>query len=103
MLINITRKKVDSILAMIAQVNGNTNATIELDNGIYQIGHFSFDNELPVNLDIDEKYPNLDNIGSYGVCDNYNQVLEKCPEIKESQKRAFIMSLTEIKRSNQSP
>jgi hypothetical protein len=103
MLVNITRKKLDPMLEMIAKINGNSNSTIELYNGVYQIGHFNFENELSVQLDSNSQYPNLGTIGSYGVCDNYNQILEQCPEINDSQERAFIISLTEIKRATQSP
>ncbi len=89
MLIQLTAKVVDPIAQLIAQVNGNSSDTIELEAGVYQIGHFNFENELPVDLSFDEQYPDL-SCGSYGVCDHYGQIFAKMPELLDSQERAFI-------------
>lgn len=102
MLIQLTAKVIDPIAQLIAEVNGNSSDTIELEAGVYQIGHFNFENELPVNLSFDEKYPDL-SCGSYGVCDHYGQIFAKIPELLNSQERAFIVSVTEIVAKDQSP
>ena len=46
-------------------------------------------------------YPILSNeIWNYGVCDDYQQLLSKCPEIVESD-RQFLITLFEVNREDQ--
>lgn len=40
-------------------------------------------------------------IWNYGVCDNYQQLLDKCPEIVNSNERQFIVTLFQVDRDDQ--
>ena len=83
---------------MIAELNKNMNHEIKIEKGIYELGHFNL--EYSIN-DKTESYPELDNFNCYGVCDNYKQILEQCPELTQS-KRNFVISITKIEKKNQS-
>ena len=48
-------------------------------------------------------YPEFENIGSYGVCDHLQQILDKCPELQQSTDRHFVVTLTPVVKANQSP
>ena len=66
--------------------------------GVQQIGGFGSSASYPQY----EHYPDFEEyFGPYGVCDNYQQIIEKCPEISESQDREFMITLTEIKKSDE--
>ena len=81
---------------MIAELNKNMNHEIKIEKGIYELGHFNL--EYSIN-DKTESYPELDNFNCYGVCDNYKQILEQCPELTQS-KRNFVISITKIEKKN---
>lgn len=86
----------DPILGMIGQANGNNFIPEVLEEGVILIPHFSGGHYLQGYKDwIDDL-----SINEYGVCDNYMQILEKCPEIQDP-KRQFIITLTPVKRKNQ--
>ena len=95
------------ILNMIAKVNSNITETIRHQTGIYQIGHWNSEHmftekiinswDMPDLLDENEEY-----ISSYGVCDNYQQLLSKCPML-EKNPRKFAIFMVSIKKENQSP
>jgi hypothetical protein len=105
--------QVDEITRMLMEVisNGNSNQR-KIQTGIYQINHFNADHFLDSSDWINN--PVLGNIthygknnehsfgdfNCYGVCDSFEQVLEKCPEIVESN-RQFIITLTPIVKSQQ--
>lgn len=79
----------------------NQNRFTLLKNGIHEINHFNLDILIPVNLDFDEKYPDLGEFYSYGVCDHFSQILEQCPILESSKERAFVVSVTEINKSEE--
>lgn len=88
------------ILDVIAQVNGNKTEVIHHQTGIYEIGHFNFGHFC---LETIERYPEFDTgFDCYGVCDNYEQILEHCPEIVMDKDRKFVISITSILKKNQS-
>jgi len=95
----------DPILAMIAVINGNSTETVEMQPGIYQIGHFGSSDFPGPGW---ERYPEFDPLQSgayrseYGVCDNIEQVLALFPEL-EAPGREFMVTLTEVRRENQEP
>ena len=68
-----------------------------IEQGIYEIDHFNSDHLLDDKWEI---YPELPNINSYGVCDNYEQVLEAEPVLKESD-RKYVLFVTEVAKKNQ--
>jgi len=99
-------KGIFSILSLIADVHEGPAQPERLDKGIYRIGHFGSSDWLPEF----EPYPVLDfeaskpweEISSYGVCDSYEQILEKCPGIVTSS-RQFLITITPIVKALQPP
>lgn len=85
----------DPVLSLIAKINGLPEEVIELQEGIYQVGHFGSSNFLEGY----NQYPYLP-IGAYGVCDNVDQLLEKCPELT-APGRNFIVAITPVHRDKQ--
>jgi hypothetical protein len=90
----------DPITDMISKMNGNDIGPKKLCQGVYLIGHFSLDNMIKPKPEFDKRYPDLNGFNSYGVCDNYNQVLSECHLLVESD-RKFVMSVTPILKSKQ--
>lgn len=90
----------DTIANLVASISGvDTDVTI-LHEGVYQIGHFNFNRMLPFEH---EQCPELDILNSYGVCDSYEQILDIEPQLKESEDRFFVISVTPIEKSKQPP
>lgn len=98
----------DPILAMIAVINGNSTETVEMQPGVYQIGHFGSSAFPGRGWD---SYPCFADItvgdtrecrDPYGVCDSIEQVLALYPEL-EAPGRGFMVTLTEVRRENQEP
>ena len=86
----------DPILTMLAELMGNTTPTLEIQKGVYEITHFGASSFLR-NYD---HYPNT-SVGSYGVCDNIDQLIEQCPELSDPN-RQFVVTLTPVVKANQS-
>jgi len=87
----------DPISEMIGQLNGNDFTPEVLKEGIILISHFN------VNLYLENYKKGIGNnlsINEYGVCDNYMQILEQCPELNDTD-RTFLITLTPVKRENQ--
>ena len=84
------------IANIIAIANGNSTDVIRHEIGVYEIGHFSFDQIINTIV----KWPDLENFNCYGVCDNYQQVLKKCEELKNPQ-RNFVVSITPVEKNKQ--
>jgi hypothetical protein len=87
----------DPILAVIASINGNSGVTKELRPGVYEIGHFG-DSSFMAGYD---KHPET-SVGSYGVCDDVEQLLSACPEL-EAPGRKFVVTVTPVYKEAQSP
>jgi hypothetical protein len=70
-----------------------------IQEGIYKVHHFGSSN-FPHGY---ESYPDFANedFNAYGVCDNVEQLLEACPELRGSD-RKFTVMLTPIVKSEQS-
>ena len=86
------------ILDLIVEMEGNDPNPIKLETGVYEIGHFSLDSICSVNF---FEYPQFENIRSYGVCDDYKQVIEKAGAELSDESRRFVMSVTPVKKANQ--
>ena len=96
---------IDPVLAFILGNIGHGRTRTKLAVGVYEIGHFSFDHELGVQLELAQLYPDLVDpnndehyFGCYGVCDNWEQVLEKCPLIRDDPNRQFVMAVTRLRK-----
>jgi hypothetical protein len=87
------------MLAIIATMNGNDPDPKRLQQGVYQIGHFGMSG--PGGMELYNEWPDLKGLCCYGVCDNVEQILKACPELKKSQTRSFMITLTPVKRANQ--
>lgn len=68
-----------------------------IQQGIYEIGHYGCSDFLS---NYDEYSQNL-SINCYGVCDDYNQILEQCPELNDVN-REFTITITPVLKSEQS-
>lgn len=79
----------------------------ELELGVYQLA----DHNIPD--DLDEEYHQFirwtiedlqegRHFSEYGVCDNYHQVLEKYPFLKEDSKQ-YVVTVCSVKKCHQSP
>lgn len=88
----------DPISIIIGQVNGNEFFPHYLDEGVVLRPDFGSSVFLPDY----EHYPENLSIGEYGVCDNYMQILDQCPELQDPN-RIFLITLTPIKKEKQSP
>ncbi len=94
----------DEIAVFIAHMSGRDEQPSRVIDGVYLIGHFGGSHVMQGY----EHYPNLEDgngeyFGSYGVCDNYSQILDKCPELLGSSDREFTITLTEIRRDSEPP
>lgn len=85
----------DPILAMIAHVSGRPSGVRRLAEGVYEIGHFGSSHFLRGYDDSPEI-----TINSYGVCDNYEQIIEQCPELDDPN-RQFVITLTGIRKADE--
>lgn len=74
---------------------------VRLSQGVYEIKHFNFDHEIGLR-GYDNKYPELTGIGCYGVCDDWQQVVQQCAELQPERPGLYVMSVTPIRKSEQS-
>jgi len=83
----------DPLLMMI----GGSRMSGKLADGIYQISHFGCTGYPSSDYD---QYPEIGAIHCYGVCDHYQQILDKCPLLISSN-RKFLITVTKIEKSNE--
>jgi hypothetical protein len=101
MLVNVTLQDdgLDPIYKMISEGMGNTNEITLLETGVYETGHFSFEylfeEECETWFNLDDSYDN------HGVCDNYQQILDKFPVLVESKVK-YCICITPIEKKKQS-
>lgn len=75
-----------------------------IGQGIYEISHFNFNMHLPRGIDphaeiIPWGYPHY--ISTSGVCDNFEQILSKCPFLATAKDRYFVISLSKVTKADQ--
>jgi len=87
------------ILDLLAAAGGRTDPPRELLTGVYEIGHFGSSDFL---ADAYERYPDV-SVGPYGVCDTVRQLLDACPELEKDPQREFVVTVTPIRRADESP
>lgn len=94
----------DPILGMVAQVN-KRGASERITQGIYEIGHFGSSHWLP-NFEhwpqLPDKFDRISPLGCFGVCDNVEQIIARCPELVTSP-RQFLITVHRVVRSEQEP
>ena len=102
MLINEPRvlNKLDNpILAVLASLESGQER--HLETGVYEVNHYG----CSPFIDGYEEYADLINkdgdwFNSYGVCDNYQQIFNQCPMLKESNRKFFI-TIKLVKKQDQ--
>lgn len=84
----------DTMLQVIALLNGNSPETKRLQQGVYQIGHFGGGRPSPGY----EEWPSTYDLGiaPYGVCDGIENILARAPELVTSE-RQFYITLTSVR------
>lgn len=87
------------ILMMIASASGRPLGAHRIRDGVYEIGHFG-SSHWPLGYEDHPRFSDT-NFGCYGVCDNVEQILAACPEIETSESRAFVITLTTIRRADE--
>ena len=91
-----------TITNLIARTNGNSIETIKIQDGIYEIGHFNF-NHVISNIKDEYTTPLDSDFCFYGICDDHKQILEQCSELENDPNRKFVISMTPVEKSKQSP
>ena len=89
-------KNKDPILDILSKAVGESTEVIIHATGIYEISHFNAHRLLPEY----DALPDL-HIAAYGVCDNYTQVLEQCPELVGNVYRKFVLVVTKVTKQSQ--
>lgn len=97
--------------AKILRILHGENKPVRLSQGVYEISHFSFGYEIGLgSADTDNTYPLLHHtggpdeyLGCYGVCDNWQQVVQQCAELQPGHSGLYAMSVTPIRKSEQPP
>lgn len=103
MLISAPLRAYDYTGSLVAMLNKNSTAIKQIQMGIYEIGHFSFEYSLSFELTTEQTYPQFgDARNCYGVCDNHQQILKLFPELEQDPDRKFAVSLTPVVKANQS-
>ena len=107
MLTRVTFTRPDPILEMIAKINNRSANATEIIPGIYEIGHWNpemivqekiIDADIVSDLDTADEWG--DRFESYGVCDNYKQILRKFSQLKDPNKQ-FVIFLVRIVKKDQ--
>lgn len=109
----------DPIMAVFDLMNNGKDSDNKLlEYGVYEVAYGNLGNVLKdmcrniQGLTFNEwpdlpKEPLIDNFDTYfhcyGVCDNYQQIFAKCPKIKDSTNRYFLVSIMPVRKEDQSP
>lgn len=94
--IGVSDPSIERVLTAIGQGGKPT----ELEPGIYLTNSFSFGHNI---LQPHESYPELGDLGPYGVCDNVDQVKKVYADYLNDPFRSFCISLTKVSKAEQSP
>lgn len=89
---DINAMAVDPILALVSGGRGSR----RIECGCYLIGHFGGSHFMRGY----DQYPELESVESFGVCDSWEQLKEKCKELHDPDRR-FVVTLTEIRREDE--
>lgn len=89
---------------LIAKINGNRPGIIRLREGVYQSGNWNFNHDISWRNEWPEDRSDWRMLydEGYGVCDDFEQVLAKHPQLVESEK-PYCVSIVELRRENQHP
>lgn len=104
--LNIRRIEPDFIHAMIAQINGidlsNSEDYFEkYETGVYRHDGFMFNFDGFIENNTSNEM--IDKWVEYGVCDNYEQIIERNKELLADESKTYVIGLSSVKKSSQSP
>lgn len=100
MLVTPKMKLLDPVMEQITAIIGNGTKTEEIQEGVFLTGDWNFDSRIAEEV---ETYPEVGEIGPYGVCDYPEQVLGEYIDVLTDPDRRFCISLVRVKKSEQSP
>lgn len=88
----------------------------EVRPGIFNVLGFNFDVSIEGQLSREQMYPPLWEyyhkgeefsedtcLNAYGVCDNVEQILARCPELETDPNRKYVISLSEVRKEDEEP
>lgn len=98
------RQSADPLMAMLGQIGGKAMPTSpeRIAQGVY-LTHLNFGNEIKMLLKGRDPWGQsygIDGPDTFGVCDNYHQILGRWPEI-ETMERKLLIGLAPIVRADQ--
>lgn len=102
MLRDIEIQRSNPLLGIIAMMNGNDHKCTRVERGIYEIGHFNGDAHIPKEV-LKDKYPTVEGVPEYGVCDDLANFMEKVGDQLEIDQRSFVVFMTPVLKSAQEP
>lgn len=87
--------------SLIATMSGRSPTPKRIQEGMYESGHWNFDNDVKEGL---ENFPDLGDKDSFGVCDSPEQFLQTpVGEFVVSSSRKFVVSFVKITKASQEP
>lgn len=94
----------DAICSMIAEINGedlsdSTKYFEHYETGIYRHDGYKFNFDHFIKNNCEDKI--IDEWVKYGVCDNYEQILEKYKNILNNPNKNFVIGLSTVERDGQ--
>lgn len=89
----------DDFLSVINNLLGGGGPIVEIETGIYLCPHHNFGNDI---LNQKEDYFDFENLSSYGVSDNIEQVKEKYSKWLNNKDLNFCISFTLVSKNEQS-
>lgn len=95
----------DAICSMIAKINGENDLSDptkyfeHYTTGIYRHDGYKFNFDHFIKNNCENKI--IDGWVKYGVCDNYEQILEKCKNILNNPNKNYVIGLSTVERVGQ--
>lgn len=98
----LTFNPMATVLNAVAAMNSRRAGVERIEQGVYLCGHWSFEHETSTRLETWPDLPEHPEFNAYGVCDSKEQLFEKFPILKTSERR-FAVSFVSVKRADQEP
>lgn len=94
----------DKISGMVAKINGVDLSKPEeyfehYATGVYRHDGCKFNFDAFIRNNCENKI--VDDWVKYGVCDNYEQILEKCKDILDTPNKNYVIGLSTVERATQ--
>lgn len=85
-----------TLLIVAGMLGGGPGSHKRVSQGVYTRGSFGHNGYVPGW----EDWPKMDNGSPYGVCDNYQQILVRYPEL-QAEDRTFVVFMTRVTHAEQ--